>query len=198
MPRRFRARPPVPAPPRPPLAVSDIDSVAAIAARPHLSLPERTVVLAEKVRLFPPGCRKLLAGGRMYGAVIACAAMDLTADARLDAAESLRRASARRDDGGQSQGFGNGSRSPTARHGARGVGPSDAGPRSPSGGPSSGRPAPGLPPVRRRLVGRCNCRSGQGRRGRRGRARSGSPGPSAVPPPAARSAHGSRACRESS
>jgi GNAT superfamily N-acetyltransferase len=50
-----------------PLDEADIDAVAAIAARLHPSLPERTAVLAEKRRLFPAGCCKLLVGGRMCG-----------------------------------------------------------------------------------------------------------------------------------
>jgi len=45
-----------------PLADADANAVAAIAAQIHPSLPERTAVLAEKWRLFPPGCRTLVDG----------------------------------------------------------------------------------------------------------------------------------------
>jgi|APTNR8051073442_1049403.scaffolds.fasta_scaffold18745_2 GNAT superfamily N-acetyltransferase len=50
-----------------PLTEADMDTVAAIAARLHPGLPERTAVLAEKWRLCPDGCRKLLCGGVMRG-----------------------------------------------------------------------------------------------------------------------------------
>lgn len=50
-----------------PLEAGDIETVAAIASCVHPALPERTAVLAEKNRLFPAGCRKLLVGGRMLG-----------------------------------------------------------------------------------------------------------------------------------
>lgn len=43
-----------------PLAEDDLETVAAIAARLHPSLPERTIVFAEKLRLFPDGCRRLV------------------------------------------------------------------------------------------------------------------------------------------
>ncbi len=43
-----------------PLAEDDLGTVAAIAARLHPSLPERTIVFAEKLRLFPDGCRRLV------------------------------------------------------------------------------------------------------------------------------------------
>lgn len=54
-----------------PLQASDMDAVAAIAARVHPALPERLAVLAEKQRLFPAGCRKLVMGEAMRGYVLA-------------------------------------------------------------------------------------------------------------------------------
>jgi GNAT superfamily N-acetyltransferase len=48
-----------------------MDGVAAIAARLHPDLPERTLVLSEKRRLFPQGCRKLLCDGVMQGYALA-------------------------------------------------------------------------------------------------------------------------------
>lgn len=50
-----------------PLEPGDIAAVCAIAARLHPELPERPEVLAEKRRLFPEGCRKLMAGADMLG-----------------------------------------------------------------------------------------------------------------------------------
>ncbi len=50
-----------------PLAEADLETVATIAARLHPSLPERTIVFAEKRRLFPDGCRRLICGGEMRG-----------------------------------------------------------------------------------------------------------------------------------
>lgn len=50
-----------------PLTDGDMDGVCAVAARLHPGLPERAEVLAEKLRLFPAGCRKLAAGGRLAG-----------------------------------------------------------------------------------------------------------------------------------
>lgn len=54
-----------------PLQVSDMDAVGAIAGQIHPALPERLAVLAEKQRLFPAGCRKLVAGGEMRGYALA-------------------------------------------------------------------------------------------------------------------------------
>lgn len=45
----------------------DIAAVCEIAGRLHPGLPERHEVFAEKLRLFPEGCRKLLLGGAMAG-----------------------------------------------------------------------------------------------------------------------------------
>ena len=50
-----------------PLTDADIGEVFAAAARLHPGLPERAEVLAEKLRLFPAGCRKLAAAGRLAG-----------------------------------------------------------------------------------------------------------------------------------
>ncbi len=50
-----------------PLLESDLDSVNEIADRIHTSLPERSEVFAEKVRLFPSGCRKLISEDKMSG-----------------------------------------------------------------------------------------------------------------------------------
>ncbi|MCM2267640.1 MAG: GNAT family N-acetyltransferase [Elusimicrobiales bacterium] len=50
-----------------PLEAADMPQVLAIAARLHPELPERLEVLAEKRRLFPDGCRKLMAGLDMAG-----------------------------------------------------------------------------------------------------------------------------------
>lgn len=44
-----------------PLQATDMDAVVDIAGRVHPALPERPAVLAEKLRLFPAGCRKLVA-----------------------------------------------------------------------------------------------------------------------------------------
>jgi ribosomal protein S18 acetylase RimI-like enzyme len=50
-----------------PLLQSDLDLVNEIADRIHTSLPERSEVFAEKVRLFPSGCRKLVIDKKMVG-----------------------------------------------------------------------------------------------------------------------------------
>jgi GNAT superfamily N-acetyltransferase len=50
-----------------PLAAGDIGEVLAVAARLHPGLPERAEVFAEKLRLCPAGCRKLVAGGKLVG-----------------------------------------------------------------------------------------------------------------------------------
>lgn len=50
-----------------PLAEDDLGTVAAIAARLHPSLPERTIVFAEKLRLFPDGCRRLVRSAAISG-----------------------------------------------------------------------------------------------------------------------------------
>lgn len=54
-----------------PLQASDMDAVVAIAGGMHPALPECREVLAEKLRLFPAGCRKLVAGGTMCGYALA-------------------------------------------------------------------------------------------------------------------------------
>lgn len=52
-----------------PLTPSDLAAVRALADAAHPGLPEREEVFAEKLRLFPPGCRKLEYAGRLiaYG-----------------------------------------------------------------------------------------------------------------------------------
>ena len=50
-----------------PLESGDMPAVFAIAGRLHPGLPERLEVLAEKRRLFPDGCRRLLNGADMVG-----------------------------------------------------------------------------------------------------------------------------------
>jgi len=42
-------------------------AVLAIAGRLHPGLPERAEVFAEKLRLFPDGCRKLVSDGKLTG-----------------------------------------------------------------------------------------------------------------------------------
>lgn len=54
-----------------PLAATDMENVAAIASLLHPSLPERPDILAEKNRLFPQGCRKLLVNARFSGYALA-------------------------------------------------------------------------------------------------------------------------------
>ncbi len=54
-----------------PLQATDMDAVGAIAGQVHPALPERLAVLAEKQRLFPAGCRKLVAGGAVRGYALA-------------------------------------------------------------------------------------------------------------------------------
>jgi hypothetical protein len=50
---------------------TDVGTLLTIAARLHPTLPERPAVFAEKVRLFPEGCRKRVANGRMVGYALA-------------------------------------------------------------------------------------------------------------------------------
>ncbi len=52
-----------------PLAPADAPAVRALADTAHPDLPERTEVFAEKIRLFPDGCRKLVHNGALaaYG-----------------------------------------------------------------------------------------------------------------------------------
>jgi GNAT superfamily N-acetyltransferase len=50
-----------------PLESGDVAAVCRIAVRLHPDLPERPEVLAEKRRLFPDGCRKLMVGDKMAG-----------------------------------------------------------------------------------------------------------------------------------
>ncbi len=49
------------------LAEADIEQVQEIADQIHPTLPERSEVFAEKFRLFPQGCYKLMFGGRVAG-----------------------------------------------------------------------------------------------------------------------------------
>ncbi|MHB0766878.1 GNAT family N-acetyltransferase [Bradyrhizobium sp. 5.13L] len=46
---------------------SDLPTISAIAARIHPDLPEGPEVLAEKIRLYPDGCRVLVAGNEITG-----------------------------------------------------------------------------------------------------------------------------------
>ncbi|WP_298878156.1 GNAT family N-acetyltransferase [uncultured Bradyrhizobium sp.] len=46
---------------------SDLEAISAIAARIHPDLPESPSVLAEKMRLYPDGCRVLAAGNAIAG-----------------------------------------------------------------------------------------------------------------------------------
>lgn len=46
---------------------ADLAAISAIAARIHPDLPERSEVLAEKMRLYPDGCRVLDAGNEIAG-----------------------------------------------------------------------------------------------------------------------------------
>lgn len=50
-----------------PIEPGDISNIVAIAAQIHAGLPEREEVLAEKTRLFPTGCRKLIQHGALVG-----------------------------------------------------------------------------------------------------------------------------------
>ncbi|MGY8663077.1 GNAT family N-acetyltransferase [Bradyrhizobium sp. UFLA05-109] len=50
---------------------SDLPAIIAIAAALHPNLPERADVLAEKMSLFPEGCRVLIAGDDVFGYGIA-------------------------------------------------------------------------------------------------------------------------------
>ncbi len=54
-----------------PLAPADLSAVGALANIAHPELPEQEAVFAEKLRLFPPGCRKLEYAGRLVGYGIA-------------------------------------------------------------------------------------------------------------------------------
>lgn len=54
-----------------PLVPDDLPRVFTIEAELHPSLPERREVTAEKLRLFPVGCRKLVRGGVMVGYALA-------------------------------------------------------------------------------------------------------------------------------
>lgn len=46
---------------------SDLPAIGAIAARIHPDLPESPEVFAEKMQLYPDGCRVLVAGGEIAG-----------------------------------------------------------------------------------------------------------------------------------
>ncbi|MCK1386884.1 GNAT family N-acetyltransferase [Bradyrhizobium sp. 21] len=50
-----------------PARTSDLPAIGAIAARIHPDLPERPEVLAEKMRLYPDGCRVLAADDGIVG-----------------------------------------------------------------------------------------------------------------------------------
>lgn len=50
-----------------PAHTSDLPAICAIAARIHPALPERPEVFAEKMRLYPDGCRVLVAGDDIAG-----------------------------------------------------------------------------------------------------------------------------------
>ncbi|MCK1652344.1 GNAT family N-acetyltransferase [Bradyrhizobium sp. 149] len=50
-----------------PARASDLPAISAIAARIHPNLPERPEVFAEKMRLYPDGCRVLAADERIVG-----------------------------------------------------------------------------------------------------------------------------------
>ena len=50
-----------------PAARSDLPAISAIAARIHPDLPERPEVFAEKMRLYPEGCRVLVADDDIVG-----------------------------------------------------------------------------------------------------------------------------------
>lgn len=54
-----------------PLLATDMDAVVDFAGQVHPALPERREVLAEKLHLFPAGCRRLVAGGTMCGYALA-------------------------------------------------------------------------------------------------------------------------------
>lgn len=54
-----------------PLTPADLAAVRALADLAHPALPEREAVFAEKLRLFPPGCRRLEYDGRLIGYGIA-------------------------------------------------------------------------------------------------------------------------------
>lgn len=50
-----------------PAHASDLPAISAIAARIHPDLPESLEVLAEKMRLYPDGCRVLVVGDEIAG-----------------------------------------------------------------------------------------------------------------------------------
>ncbi|RXT50554.1 GNAT family N-acetyltransferase [Bradyrhizobium betae] len=50
-----------------PARVSDLPAISAIATRIHPGLPERPDVFAEKMRLYPEGCRVLIADDEIVG-----------------------------------------------------------------------------------------------------------------------------------
>ena len=53
------------------MAASDLDAVHALADRIHLDHPEDRAVLAERQRLFAPGCLTLHENGKLFGYAIA-------------------------------------------------------------------------------------------------------------------------------
>jgi ribosomal protein S18 acetylase RimI-like enzyme len=54
-----------------PLRISDLPAISAIATRIHPDLPERPEVFAEKLRLYPDGCRVLVSGDAIGGYALA-------------------------------------------------------------------------------------------------------------------------------
>ncbi|MBR1129941.1 GNAT family N-acetyltransferase [Bradyrhizobium iriomotense] len=50
-----------------PARASDLPAISAIAVRIHPDLPERPEVFAEKMRLYPDGCRALIADDEIVG-----------------------------------------------------------------------------------------------------------------------------------
>ncbi|PDT91336.1 GNAT family N-acetyltransferase [Bradyrhizobium sp. Y36] len=50
-----------------PAHATDLPAISAIAARIHPDLPESPEVFAEKMRLYPDGCRVLIAGSEIAG-----------------------------------------------------------------------------------------------------------------------------------
>ncbi len=54
-----------------PLSPADADAVRRLADQAHPSLPERAAVFADRIHLFPGGCRRLLLHGELAGYAIA-------------------------------------------------------------------------------------------------------------------------------
>ncbi len=64
------AAPSAPAPAWRPMQQADLQDVSAIAARVHPDYPEDDAIFAERLRLYPAGCRVLAAGAKLYGYVL--------------------------------------------------------------------------------------------------------------------------------